>query len=257
MEKVYRLLTWLDIVQAVDWLQDLTATDLTERDLLALCAARRCTAYANTDGFFGHDFDDAEVEGQGIHQVRNPLRLIQAGTTATAEITFEGPVFIDDAEDENADGVWALWRAVVPLRDCSALFRPEDIQALAGVMNGVGMDGERTELEDLRQQLEQERAARQAAERRAEQAEAETAALRQQLAAVGTAGSDGAGLTFPYATKHLEAARAAALEYWQEFDPVRPPLQKQVIASIVSMGVPVRQAEELARAIKRGDLHEV
>ncbi len=257
MEKVYRLLTWLDIVQAVDWLRDLTATDLTERDLLALCAARRCTAYVNTDGFFGHDFDDAEVEGQGIHQVRNPLRLIHVGTTTTAELIFEGPVFIENPSEEDADGVWVLWRAVVPLRDCTALFRLEEIQALAGVMNGVGMDGKRTELEDLRQQLEQELAARQVAERRAEQAEAETAALLQQLAAADTAGLDGAGLTFPYATKHLEAARAAALEYWQEFDPLRPPLQKQVIASIVSLGVPVRQAEELARAIKRGDLQEV
>ncbi|WPP46629.1 hypothetical protein [Pseudomonas sp. AN-1] len=62
------------------------------------------------------------------------------------------------------------------------------------------------------------------------------------------------GLTFPYATKQLEATLEAALEHWQDFDPDRPPLQKLVVASIVSKGVPVRQAEELARAIKRVDL---
>ncbi len=171
MEKVYRLLPWLDIGQAVDWLQDLTTTDLTERDLLALCASRQCSVYTSADGIAGYDYA-SEVVGQGIQRVCNPLALIRAGTETTAELTFEGPVFLDDEDlDTGENGFWAVWRASTPLRGRRALFRPGDIQALADAMNGAGMDEGRTELEDLRQQLEQERTARQAAEQRAEQAE--------------------------------------------------------------------------------------
>lgn len=173
MEKIYRLLAWLDIGQAVDWLQDLTATNLTDRDLLALCASRRCAVYTSADGIAGHD-EAAEVVGQGIQRVCNPLALIRAGTETTAELTFEGPVFLDDEDrDADGDGFWAVWWASTPLRGRRALFRPDDIRDLADKINGVGGDTARAELEDLRQQLEQERAARQAAEQRAEQAESE------------------------------------------------------------------------------------
>ena len=57
-------------------------------------------------------------------------------------------------------------------------------------------------------------------------------------------------LTFPYATKALEAARQATVKFWTEYDPERPPLQKSVQSYIAERGIPVRQAAELASAIK-------
>lgn len=143
------------------------------------------------------------------------------------------------------------------------------------------LEAAQSEIAALRNQLEQERASRGGAEQRAEQAEAEAAKLYRavedacnaQQASENDAATEAyhrhlsdisgrqpeapsTGLTFPYATRHLEAALAAALEHWRDFDPTRPPLQKQVVASIVSRGVPTRQAEELARAIKRNDPQE-
>jgi hypothetical protein len=59
-----------------------------------------------------------------------------------------------------------------------------------------------------------------------------------------------AGLTFSYPTKALEAAHAASLKFWRDFDPERPPLQKQITAFMIERGVPARQAAELAIAIK-------
>ena len=57
-------------------------------------------------------------------------------------------------------------------------------------------------------------------------------------------------LIFPYATSALEAARDATLKYWVEGDPQHPPLQKTVKSFIAERGVPLRQAAELANAIK-------
>jgi hypothetical protein len=57
-------------------------------------------------------------------------------------------------------------------------------------------------------------------------------------------------LIFPYATSALEAARDATFKYWVEVDPQHPPLQKTVQSFIAERGVPLRQAAELANAIK-------
>jgi len=57
-------------------------------------------------------------------------------------------------------------------------------------------------------------------------------------------------LTFPYATRALEAAQQATVKFWIDYDPERPPLQKSVQSFIAERGIPVRQAAELASAIK-------
>lgn len=59
-----------------------------------------------------------------------------------------------------------------------------------------------------------------------------------------------ASLTFPYTTKALEAAQQATIKFWTDYDPERPPLQKSVQSYITERGIPVRQAAELASAIK-------
>ncbi|MDH0646190.1 hypothetical protein N5D48_05300 [Pseudomonas sp. GD03858] len=72
----------------------------------------------------------------------------------------------------------------------------------------------------------------------------------QRVAPVSSRNVDVSGLNFPYSTKQLEAARNAANKYWVDYDPERPPLQKQVASFIAEQGVPARQAQELAIAIK-------
>lgn len=62
--------------------------------------------------------------------------------------------------------------------------------------------------------------------------------------------SSPATMIFPYTTKALEAARNAAIKYWVEYDPENQPLQKNVTSFISEQGIPGRQAQELANAIK-------
>ncbi|MNJ44722.1 hypothetical protein D3C77_397870 [compost metagenome] len=64
-------------------------------------------------------------------------------------------------------------------------------------------------------------------------------------------------VTFPYVTKALHAASAAASTFWVDYDPDRPPLQKTVQSFLVEQGIPVRQAVELASAIKPDSMSEV
>ena len=122
------------------------------------------------------------------------------------------------------------------------------------------------ETEDLRQQLEKERTARQAAELRAEQAEAETEGLRQQLCDAEAAyealrrqerttqesppAVTATGLTFPYATKELEAMRAAVAKYWEGYTPdKRQPTQKEISLWIgESLGLQRQASGDAARA---------
>jgi hypothetical protein len=62
------------------------------------------------------------------------------------------------------------------------------------------------------------------------------------------------GITFSHSTKALQVAQAASIKYWSDYDPLRPPLQKQITAFMIERGVPARQAAELAIAIKPDDL---
>ncbi|TNF82810.1 hypothetical protein FGE05_10900 [Pseudomonas sp. ICMP22404] len=57
-------------------------------------------------------------------------------------------------------------------------------------------------------------------------------------------------LTFPYTTRALSAAQQATVKFWIGYDPERPPLQKSVQSFISEQGIPIRQAAELASAIK-------
>lgn len=315
MEKVYRLLQWLDITQAVDWLQDLTDTNLTGEHLLKLCSSGQCDVYANAEGVNGYAGVELaqKVIGRGIQVVCNPLRLIRSGTQIPRSLVFEGTVFpADSGEDEDLLVCWVARQTC----ECEPLFKPADIEALAAKMNGVPEQPSTAEVEDLRQQLEQEHAARQAAEQRANRAEAEAAGLRKRLGngkAVYEGGrqeseamkndfastqaalirqenelaaaiaeierlrqqavtaehakpnpeASATCLTFPYATKELEAMRAAVAKYWEGYTTdKRQPTQKEVAIELGELlGLPLmknrdpaRKAVNLAAAIKPVDL---
>lgn len=64
-------------------------------------------------------------------------------------------------------------------------------------------------------------------------------------------------ISFPYTTKPLQAASLAASKFWTDYDPDRPPLQKTVQSFIAERGIPIRQAAELASAIKPDNMSDV
>lgn len=167
MEKIYKLLDYLTIDQAVQWLQAITQTKLLGNDLLDLCESRQCVVYMNVDGVSGWDIDavgDHEVMGSGIQKVLKPKALKYAGTETTLDIIFEGPVFIENEPGDEA--YWTMWEGRALLTDRCALFQPADIQALGVKING-GDQPQDCDLEKLRQLCHREQTAKRDAEHEA------------------------------------------------------------------------------------------
>jgi hypothetical protein len=248
MEKVFRLLPWLNTTQALAWLRSMTGTALSSDDLLQLCDAGECAAYLDCRErkgemavYLGDDFplQHEPVIGRGICKVEHPLQLVNARQSAlvigAAQVECTGTVI----EGEQ----WCIRVDLLP----PTLFKNSDIQALADTLNAAAGEPTATELEDLRVQLEQERSARAAAEQRATQAEASK--LHQQPDCC---------LSFPYATIQLEAMRDAATKFWQAHDRSMPApygIQKKVQKFLAERtGENPRKVAELAAAIKPDDL---
>lgn len=180
MERVYRLLPWLDMAQAVDYLQDLIKAPLTESLLLQHCYIGECSVYMDCWGYKGETLldcwrDDEEihlkdlpsdpVEGRGYCKVESPELLCDLESHG---IHLTGPAWIPAERRVQEDCRW--W---IPSESPkpAPVFKNADIRELAARMNCVPEQPSAAEVEALRRQLEQERAARQAAEKRAEQAD--------------------------------------------------------------------------------------
>jgi predicted nucleic acid-binding Zn-ribbon protein len=164
VEKVYKLLDYLTIDQAVQWLRAITQTKLTGNDLLDLCESRQCLVYMNVDGINGWDIDavgNHEVSGCGIQKVLKPRALKYAGTETTLDIIFEGPVFLESEPGDEA--YWTMWEGRTLLTERYALFQPADIQALGAKING-GDQPQDSDLERLRHLCHREQTARRDAE---------------------------------------------------------------------------------------------
>lgn len=196
MEKVYRLLDWLTVENALDWLRTLTDTPISGGDLWRLTLSKQCDAYIQALGLPGHHLNDdgheVAVIGRGFHLVVGSETLRKAdkknGIPEKRRLCLEGywyEPFPDNIEVAIRDG-YGYWEAVTESEEGYPLyFKCADIEGLATKMNGVSTRA--AEVEFLRQELEQERAARHKAELRAEQAEAEAVDLRQQLGNAKTA----------------------------------------------------------------------
>lgn len=239
---------WLDITQAVEWLQDLTSTRVDTPDLLQLCELGKCAAYIRpdvgaispltglssiSDKYLVQIWNQRQVSSyqsivtpNGFQQVSNAAEFVKSGTHVTSELKMIGYVTVgsysagkrfDDDPVLICDEGHAHWTALVDMRNCFPLFKPMDILALSEMLNGVedDLDADDTELEELRQQLEIERSKRQDAEAKVaeliQQIESPPQYNLQELAIVG--------LTFPYATKELEVMKAVATEHWAGLDP--------------------------------------
>lgn len=281
MDAVYRRMKWLDIDQAVDWLKRLTDKPLTATDLLRLCDSKQCDAYSDTIGLDGVSISlhgCEEISGIAMEKVINPMLLKHAGQVIDEEMGYERPPLSYMARGKKIEHPLTQWVAKKKYKVREALFKPDDILALAARLKpDKGSQPGQYELENIRQELALERARREAAEVEIEE-------LRQRLKDTNTyqqsdemcdlpepAGgqpSDQAqqkhdaatpALAFPYATKRLEAMRDAAVKHWVGYTrEKRRPTQKEVglhLGEALGLprqanGEPAREAKVLAVAIK-------
>ncbi|UBM26078.1 hypothetical protein K8374_03510 [Pseudomonas sp. p1(2021b)] len=200
-DKIYPLLNWLDMSQAIDWLQGLTESPVTQHDLISLCAAKQCSVYIKLNRHLSGTDEETwfqTVSGYGIQEVRTPSGLHECGRMADSHLVLFGEATWTDDK-----GVFYRekieWAASVVMIDVFPIFKPADIQALAHKMNGAAnqptsedmdelreqlkkateakenawylTDKYKAELETLRETAEQDRSSREAAWLRAEQAE--------------------------------------------------------------------------------------
>lgn len=335
MEKVYRILDWLEVEQALDWLQDLTGTAITTNELLQLCESKQCAAYADVSGLPSDEFGFDTGTAKGIHLVTNPLQAFGEGWRPR-EIWTSGDTYTQV-------GATLLFSDLPPWKR-APIFQRTDIQALAAKMNATVGQPTDADIEELREQLKKAVEAKENAwhltdkykaelellREKAEQVENVTKQLADQLeqmeakadhyqgalkssqAVVAelnvTVGHEqlarkyaeslaielrneledehnarlaermeraescrcsceqdnedsplSAGITFPYATKELEAMCAAALKHWANYTPdKRQPTQKKIgieLGELLGLelqanGEPARKAIVLATAIR-------
>jgi hypothetical protein len=180
MEKIHRLLSWLNMPQALALFHDLTGAALSDEDLLQLCDAGECNAYIDCQGRKGElqEYWDQlpaplPVTGRGRCKAKYPLQLADPARHGTHVF---GTVWIENFPFENKglselDCTWWISHGDAPP---VPVFKRADILALAAKMDGTSKQPSTAEVEDLRQQLDQERAKREAAE-------AEAEALRQAM----------------------------------------------------------------------------
>ncbi|MBF6615279.1 MAG: hypothetical protein ITG07_00985 [Candidimonas sp.] len=142
MDKVYRLMKWLSAEQAVDWLRELTETQITPAELGALCNAGHCAVYVKC---LGDKITDEErgvsIELMGDAKVISQIQLV-SDQFLGAPVSFDSTItvkcdaygvwgFQDTVPDFQFDRTFYLGRSRLPV------FKPEDIQALANKLNGV------------------------------------------------------------------------------------------------------------------------
>ncbi|WP_367598230.1 hypothetical protein [Pseudomonas fulva] len=210
-DKIYPLLNWLDMSQAIDWLHGLTESPVTQHDLISLCIAKQCSVYIKLNRSLSGTDEETwfqTVSGYGIQEVRTPSGLHECGRIADSHLVLFGEAtWTDDRGVFYRDKI--EWAATVAMIAVAPIFKPADIQALAHKMNGTAnqpttedmdelceqlkkaceakenawhlTDKYKVELEALRETAEQDRSSREAALRRAEQAEKQAEELAREL----------------------------------------------------------------------------
>lgn len=188
MGKVDSLLPWLNITQALSRLSELIREPVTEDALLQLCEHGQCAVYFDSEGRKGEvellEDEDCEVHrgpviGRGFCKLERPLQIAEPTRRG---FHVSGSIWAMNSARRFEDCCWFIHTAdSYP----TPIFKQTDIQHLAQqlngtvieMINGVGaheaLSSALQEVEDLRRQLEQERVAKEAAEKRAESALAE------------------------------------------------------------------------------------
>lgn len=175
MERIYRLLAWLDMDQAVDFLGKLTGSTAGEGELSKLVYSKQCDAYIQALGLRGHYINDegfeVDVIGRGFQLVLGIETLRKAdkknGKPEKRRFSLEGARYEPDPYDNEitlrAD--YEYWEAITEDENgFPVYFKPADIEALAARINEVPEQPDTAQLEDLRQQLGQEKIVREGLE---------------------------------------------------------------------------------------------
>lgn len=182
MAKAYELMRWLNSEQVVDWLQKLTGTKVSNEQLLGLWKENHCKIYADCEGLDGTNLSSGKpVHPRGGGEILVELYGKLSFTFAAGKLLASGanrvsyPVRIIPTSSPQVGSLpyWDYDPCLLEFTEPrEILFNSAEIRALANKMNGAAEHPMTAELEALHQQLEQERARRQAAEQRAQLAEA-------------------------------------------------------------------------------------
>jgi hypothetical protein len=144
MDKFYRLLDWLTLSQAVDWLETLTQTKISDWNLLQLCESGQCAAYIESLGLDGvsADFARSVVSGMGKQKVLNPIELLDCGEPKERILNLFGLALVQEitealpSSDDHKQEMELDWCAKTSMYHLSALFKRAEVETLARKMNG-------------------------------------------------------------------------------------------------------------------------
>lgn len=248
MDNFYKILDFLTIDQAINWLNRLTGLEISQKDMLHLCSEGKCNIYVDTSGmkgwgpiqhknFFESVTLDFDVVGGGIQEVQKLeiLRKDKHDPTKAYRLHLNGP-FVWYAKLDEYEKIYESWICSVSREDFMPLFKPMDIYALAESL-GINESKNKT-LHSASPSPTETRST-----------------LKNQHNPVAHGEEN---LTFPYRTKILGAMITIANEYWTGLSPHHSlPSQKQVAHAFDDLlGVkdgterPSRKAKVLAAAIK-------
>lgn len=185
MDKVYRLLPWLSLDQAVDWLRRLTKAEITSDILLCLCEAGRTQAYVNVGtGCSGTDEDSwlLSVHASGYHSVTNQEQL-RFALKDQQKLLLYGQVMVF-AENGDISKREIHWFPSFPCESIHPVFKSAHVQALADTINAEELAEKELEIEAIRASLAKYRMEKETALLELHNALAENCELRDKLAQV-------------------------------------------------------------------------
>nr|WP_314487853.1 hypothetical protein [uncultured Pseudomonas sp.] len=183
MDKVYRLLPWLRLDQAADWLRSLTQVAVNEDIVLSLCEAGRISVYVNVgSGCSGNDEETwtKEVSASGYQILENP-EVLRSKSSAQVSFQFLGKVMIFES-DNSINHAEIRWFANAPFEEFSPVFKSADVQALADLINAEELAAEARKIEEYQRLADQLRAEKQQALLSLHQANEQLGVLEDELA---------------------------------------------------------------------------
>ncbi|MER2017486.1 hypothetical protein [Pseudomonas simiae] len=177
MDRIYKLLPWLNSSQAVDWLCRLTGTQMTEELLICLCGAGHARVYIDVGGAcIGVDDEDwsSEVVASGKQMVVDPSALAKPDADHS-QMVLRGEVLnlSDENKSHRKNVDWFPNR----LNSIFLCFKQADILALADKVNA----DETAQKADLIAQGERYRKDRELALHELHEAQEEIASLQHKL----------------------------------------------------------------------------
>lgn len=154
MDKVYQLLEWLRLEQAVEWLASMTGTEITGENLMELCKSGHCSVYIDSNSSKVTDPEqcvDLELIGRG--------KVVGSFYYSYGE--YGASIAIDDGASFECDafGVWDSSEVEPDFHFNKSFktrgrrlpwFNNSDIKSLAEKMNSLDGQPTRQEIEDQR-----------------------------------------------------------------------------------------------------------